>query len=374
MYYEKRMYAWNATDNILQYSDINDFTTWNQLTFDFDGAYDNIMAVKVYRDNLYIFTPNQIWLLSVEGEPADWEAVAVVTTVGCVSPFCLLEDDGLIYFLSKKGVYVFDGLNIDNLTSKIHPLTLSPYSWSDTINISDPLSPYMAKWRDYLFFRVYQVGSDIGFGGDIGVAPFWFILNLKTGSIAPILFATPANTVFDVVNCSGRAIPWEFNLTGYSSKGIAIPGYTATNTIKVPYVSFLASEVPSPIVLDRSDTVSTYLEYVADDMGETFEVWFKTKKFDFGAPGFLKKVQSVQFEVTTFSSYTATLNYRHIVDGVVGSTQTATLDGNRGIVSLKPPGVCTTWQLECWFNPASTKAIIFNSLKVHYRVKSQVYS
>lgn len=95
--------------NLLYHSKPNDDTNWTVA----DGAAvlnigQDIVAIRPFRDVLYIFCSTQIFKLSGTSS-ANWVLSPVTQDIGCLAPDSVLEIAGDLYFLSQGGVRPITG-------------------------------------------------------------------------------------------------------------------------------------------------------------------------------------------------------------------------------------------------------------------------
>lgn len=79
-----------------------------------------IYGIKAYRDNLFVFKDNGIWKILFENE-FNVSVVKTLSSVGSRFNSSIIENDGLIYFVGKDGLYVFDGDQSVRISDNILP-------------------------------------------------------------------------------------------------------------------------------------------------------------------------------------------------------------------------------------------------------------
>ncbi len=71
---------------------------------------DYITGLAVLSDSVVVFTRRSIYLLYVDGDPEiDWILRKTNSDIGCVNGFTIADVDNGLYFLSERGVSVFNG-------------------------------------------------------------------------------------------------------------------------------------------------------------------------------------------------------------------------------------------------------------------------
>lgn len=110
-----------AIENRLWFSDPGALMTFDSTNFiDFiNEDSTDIVALEVLNDVLFIFKENTIYGLYIEGEPVDWVVRTFETGIGCVGRRAISVVDNIMYFISKRGIFRTDGVNFDNIGTKV---------------------------------------------------------------------------------------------------------------------------------------------------------------------------------------------------------------------------------------------------------------
>lgn len=82
-----------------------------------DGDF-NVTAVA-YNDQLIVFKSHSTWVITAEGDPTQWSARQLHTTIGCAGRGSALVINGFIYFFSGNSVYRTDGTTFEDLGLQI---------------------------------------------------------------------------------------------------------------------------------------------------------------------------------------------------------------------------------------------------------------
>lgn len=102
-----RMFVWNPTTQIVRYSEAG-LGTWpasNSFAVGLDVFGDPIQSMVNYKDRLVIFKKYSIWVLFMNGTPANWQLKRVFQTVGATSIYATKLVDDWIYFIAQHGIY-----------------------------------------------------------------------------------------------------------------------------------------------------------------------------------------------------------------------------------------------------------------------------
>lgn len=149
----------------LVFSDLGDFTTWALTSF-IDvgtsevGTYAALNCLLDYRDALYCFRLDSVWVLFTVGEPANWQLKELTSEYGAISPWSAVEADGVMYFLDKQGVVASDGnsfqlisegIGLSNITDRasleyVKSLGLLVVSTEDGVYSLDVRRGKWSKW------------------------------------------------------------------------------------------------------------------------------------------------------------------------------------------------------------------------------------
>lgn len=118
---ETNRVRWSTLDtSVAGLEHFNDFDTANNAGSIIvpSGDGDQITGIYSLNNSLYIFQRRAIWRL-YGNSPGNFELRNVTNEVGMLDRRTLVEYDDYLVFLSDKGVYLFDGSNLRNLTEGV---------------------------------------------------------------------------------------------------------------------------------------------------------------------------------------------------------------------------------------------------------------
>jgi hypothetical protein len=100
------------------------YRVWPAVSYDILMEDDNspITGLKALQESLVVFKQDSIWIMQfVKEGPIANEYVArkVVSGIGCVSNSSITEINGKLIFLAEDGIYSFDGVQVQKLSSAI---------------------------------------------------------------------------------------------------------------------------------------------------------------------------------------------------------------------------------------------------------------
>lgn len=105
---------------------------------DFGTKNDGIITYMVsFRESLYIFKNNSLWVLHTAGSPTNW-VQRKVSSIGCLG-YTPVEYQGAIFWVAPTGVYSWDGNSINRLSDPIQNVFRpeNPNSDGDGIGVWD---------------------------------------------------------------------------------------------------------------------------------------------------------------------------------------------------------------------------------------------
>lgn len=120
---------WYGVGNLLYYSELGRPDIVHVESFLQVGGAGDITALVSFLDNLVIFKENSIWLLTGDAIES-FELIVVVPDNGAFNHRCALEVDNVVFHMSHKGLYVFNGQASEYLSRQIEPL------WLDLQNLT----------------------------------------------------------------------------------------------------------------------------------------------------------------------------------------------------------------------------------------------
>jgi hypothetical protein len=86
---------------------------------------ERVTGLKVLGENLYVFTPASIYVLTNAGDGLYARAYTihrVVSGTGCIAPNSIVENQGVLYFMASDGIYAFGGLSAPGVTKVSAPI------------------------------------------------------------------------------------------------------------------------------------------------------------------------------------------------------------------------------------------------------------
>lgn len=112
-----------ASPNIVYYCDTEDPTSWtvgsNFLPVRSNDG-DEVTGLLTIGDDIAIYKKNSIWLLAGNSS-ANFFLAERASSVGCIAPKSLTSYNGVHFFLSSGGVYVFDRARAVKISGKVDP-------------------------------------------------------------------------------------------------------------------------------------------------------------------------------------------------------------------------------------------------------------
>ncbi len=107
-YHRRMFYVDPAHPERLYFSELDEPESVYSLSwFSTQGA-EHITGIKVVRGQLIVFTRNATYL--VDGyDTEDLSMLKISPTIGCIAPYSILNINEVLYFLSEKGLFTYDG-------------------------------------------------------------------------------------------------------------------------------------------------------------------------------------------------------------------------------------------------------------------------
>lgn len=248
--FRDRLYVLNSdasdgsANSKLFFSEINNFNYngWpsvnNLLVSPGDG--DFLTCLSVIHDTLIIFKTESTWGLYVQGEPDSWVLRNMNPEIGCISKFTPREIEGFLYFVGPRGVYKTDGNLFEDISSNI-----TPAFENRVVNLSNANLDCAAWWEDKYILLFNPTPS----------TRRYFVYHLR----------------------SGGWTEWEFT------------------TVKPSYFVEIYSTNPSKGLwagdLNATGKVFKYGDDIKTDDGSNYQCRIKSKHFDFGFPGKMKRAK-----------------------------------------------------------------------------------
>lgn len=124
--YSNRLFSagFSSSPSTVWFSDLDEpegyQADWNFDVFAKNG--DSITGMKAYQSKLYIFKNRSVHVL-LGDDPANFNLQLVTDQYGAINNRCIVVFEDVMIFLDKKGVMLYNGGSLDNLSNKkIQPL------------------------------------------------------------------------------------------------------------------------------------------------------------------------------------------------------------------------------------------------------------
>jgi|688.fasta_scaffold14037_3 hypothetical protein len=106
--------------NKFYWSDVNTGTSWNALSFaSAAGSPDNIVALKVYNREIYLFGERTVEVWENDGTTPFSRIPGGMIQSGCSAPYAIIEDENSIYWIDDNRRLVrFAGKSVERLSTK----------------------------------------------------------------------------------------------------------------------------------------------------------------------------------------------------------------------------------------------------------------
>jgi hypothetical protein len=123
--YDNRMFCagFSATPSTVWFSDVKEpegYLPTNNFEVRTNDS-DYITSMKSYQTRLYIFKRNSFHVL-VGDSPANFFIQEISNLYGCMNNRCTLLFDDILVFLDRKGVFQYNGANLQYISPKIQPI------------------------------------------------------------------------------------------------------------------------------------------------------------------------------------------------------------------------------------------------------------
>ena len=251
------------------YSNIADPTVWTGQFFDVNpGDGDYITDIIAFQERIFVFKQYATYVVTAVGPVASWTTKLFDDTVGAVGTDCVVENRGLIYVLSPKGLQRTDGVIYDYVGYPVQdrwkgrvPINPSP---NDLIGgsfickldeniVIFPANDSIGRWiynavqSSWTELTNYQFNNQIfthGVQGTLksGQRKTWFGISQYVQSDTPL---TPTNAL-----CGG--IYW-FDLTDPTNPTNT---YFVDQVCNAPSLSYTTSIIPTSFKTKRFDSGS----------------------------------------------------------------------------------------------------------------------
>ncbi|KIL38300.1 hypothetical protein SD70_27175 [Gordoniibacillus kamchatkensis] len=242
-FYKNRMYICGdpANPNRLYMSDLGTPTSWPALNFtDIDDGLGGITGIKQFGDSQVIFKEMGVFILK-GSDPSNY---VVVTTFagqhGAISHYSIVRIPNGLMYLSRDGIYLFDGKHFTLMSDKIQG---SVYAWNQQ---------YLGSAVAFEYDHKYMISVPEGVGQTTNNRTYVYSYLYKYW------------TRFD--------IPMQANCI-----------FNGTTTLPTPYFSDTAGNVMQAFTGDN-------------DNGAAINSYFLTKNYDFGTSAHYKTFKKIVFE------------------------------------------------------------------------------
>ena len=140
------------------YSDAGDPETYGASSYiDVPSPYDGdeITGFSVLYGNLVVFKRRSIYIIQGDA-PSNFTVSATNSSVGCVSPYSIVNVENLIYFVSDKGLYAMNLSNTKQVCYKVEPR----YNAAVTNQLSGSLTRNRLQALHYRYRNEIWVAAD----------------------------------------------------------------------------------------------------------------------------------------------------------------------------------------------------------------------
>lgn len=312
-------YAAGSPASRIYFSNPFDFsaTGWPATNYVGVGEGDGDVLVAVYnvQDYLMCFKAGATWNLYVQGtDTLAWILRPFNSEIGCVSKNSLVLYEGLIYFLSVRGVYQTDGNTVRNLSMPIAPYFNAIVVSSATINASSAFI-----WQDKYVLALET----------FPVAPAW-------NTWAPLTWASLMSTPW-----SGSGATYNYLVYHIREKGWTrwLPSVIQPHV----FVTVILNSVLKGVYCgDRrgNGLIYKFGESRYQDNAVNYEVAAETKEFDFDAPTELKQGKWIGIDMRGAGDF----SLANVVNGDTTSTRTGTATASQEEQKVRGPEYFRIWR------------------------------
>lgn len=302
-----------------------------------EGDGDVLVAIYNVQDYLVVFKAGATWILYVQGsDTLAWILRPFNSEIGCVAKNSIVLYEGLIYFLSVRGVYQTDGNSVRNLSMPITPFFDAIVVSSATINASSAFI-----WQDK------------------------YVLTLETFPVAPI-WATWSTLTW----ASLATTPWSgsgatYNYLVYHIRQKGWTKWLPSGIQPHIFVTvILNSAIKGVYSGDRRSNGKVYKfgESRYQDDTANYEVAAETKEFDFDSPTELKNGKWVGIDMRGAGSF----SLAHVVESDTRFTRVGTATGTQEEQKVRGPEYFRIWRTRLYAtheNPVSLYGINLHMVK-----------
>lgn len=271
------------------------FPPGNTFYCDMDNVEDEITAIHTFQDNVIIFTNNCMFVWR-EGmsDPAKMSS-----DVGCSAQHTICEFEGKLIWLSKNGVYTFDGTTLKNLSYLKVDTYIKSIAWA-----------YAGRSVGCVHERRYWLTAPYGSGDNLYILVYdfdldeWHVREYKYSSSESLYFKYiysskegGSEVLYGSGISSGGTLVLAKMENGYADKATEI-----TSTIKTKYLDFGAPDIQKTLR-------TLYLDFEDYTRGVTLDLYIDSR--------------DVSKETITCSGTTSGLIVNSTSGGIVNSTTIA---------------------------------------------------
>jgi len=150
----------------LVYSDVGNPTNFPALNYIYIDKDDNneLTGMFVYKGNLYVTKKDKMFLTVGldDAYPSNDGYYKIIDGVGCLFGETIQESDGLIYFVSLRGVEEFDGNTVRTVSQKIESdiLNSGQIKHYDDFTVATSTLPIVSGIEDHRYWIAIDTGTD----------------------------------------------------------------------------------------------------------------------------------------------------------------------------------------------------------------------
>lgn len=332
-------YATGATASRVYFSNPFDFsaTGWPATNYVGVGEGDGDVLVAVFnvQDYLVVFKAGATWILYVQGtDTLAWILRPFNSEIGCVSKSTIVLYEGVIYFLSVRGVYQTDGNSVRNLSTSVSPIFDQVVVSSASINASSAFI-----WQDKYVLALET----------FPIAPTW-------GSWSTLTWAALATTPWSGSGATYTYLVYHIRYKGWT-KWRPITGIQPHIFVSV----ILSSAIKGVYAGDRAVNGKVYKfgEARYQDDTTNYEALAETKEFDFDSPTERKRGKWVGIDMRGTGQFSLT----HIVNGDTTVTHTLTATLQQEEQKVRGPEYFRIWRSK--FSATHENPVTLYGLALH---------
>lgn len=335
-------YGTGAASSRVYFSEPFDFTATGWPATNYigvnEGDGDFLVALVNVQDYLIVFKTGGMWIVYIQGAFANgaWILRPFNSEVGCISKSTIVLYEGLLFFLSSRGVYQTDGNTVKSISNSIQPVfdnfiisttsinQSSAFIWKDKYVMVMESFPNAATWASWST----QTWSSLVFTPWLGATYTWLAYHIRQKGWTKYSPATGFDPhVFVTVNLSSL-------LRGVYGGARSLNGkvFKFGNTVY------------------QDDTTS-------------YTVLAETKETDFGSPTERKRGKWIGLDTRSTGVFTL----QHVVDGNAQTALSVTATPSQQEQKLAGPGYFRSWRAKFSATHANQVALYGMSLLITHR-------